>query len=47
MSVMGEGIFYQHLKAEDVADIVEETLVGGAVIERLLYRDPATGVSPR
>jgi NADH:ubiquinone oxidoreductase subunit F (NADH-binding)/(2Fe-2S) ferredoxin/NAD-dependent dihydropyrimidine dehydrogenase PreA subunit len=34
--------FYRHLKAEDVAEIVSETVVGGKPIERLLYEDPAT-----
>jgi NADH:ubiquinone oxidoreductase subunit F (NADH-binding)/(2Fe-2S) ferredoxin/NAD-dependent dihydropyrimidine dehydrogenase PreA subunit len=41
--VKPEGIFYQRVKITDVSEIVEETLVKGAVIERLLYEDPQTG----
>jgi len=37
------GIFYQKVKVEDVPEIVTQTLVGNAVIERLLYVDPRTG----
>ena len=37
-----EGIVYQHVRVEDVAEIVEKTLLGGEVVERLLYVDPAT-----
>jgi len=36
-------IFYCHIKAEDVPEIVEQTLKNGAVIERLLYTDPVSG----
>jgi len=38
-----KGIFYQKVKAEDVPEIVAETVVGGKVIDRLLYTDPNTG----
>jgi len=38
-----EGIFYQRVTPKDVAEIVAETLNGGKVIERLLYKDPKTG----
>ena len=31
---------YVSVKPEDVAEIVEKTVVGGEVVERLLYRDP-------
>ncbi len=41
--VKPQGIFYQRVKISDVADIVEQTLVKGQVVERLLYEDPATG----
>jgi len=37
-----KGIFYTGVKPKDVNDIVEKTLVGGEVVERLLYRDPNT-----
>ncbi len=38
-----EGMLYQRVQAEDVEEIVGETLKGGRVIERLLYQDPVTG----
>ena len=37
------GIFYCHLKPEDVPEIVAETVRSGRVVERLLYVDPASG----
>ena len=36
-------ILYQRVEEPDVAEIVRETVVGGRVVERLLYEDPATG----
>jgi NADH:ubiquinone oxidoreductase subunit F (NADH-binding)/(2Fe-2S) ferredoxin/NAD-dependent dihydropyrimidine dehydrogenase PreA subunit len=38
-----QGLFYTHVSVEDVEEIVAETIIGGKVIERLLYEDPATG----
>ncbi len=38
-----EGIFYQRVKEEDVSKIVSRTIVGGAVVNGLLYQDPETG----
>jgi NADH-quinone oxidoreductase subunit F len=35
-------IFYQKVKAEDVPEIVAETVVKGNIIDRLLYTDPDT-----
>ncbi len=35
-------IFYQHVKTEDAGEIIEKTILGDAVIDRLVYRDPAT-----
>ncbi len=37
------GIFYQHVVVKDVPEIVTETVVNGKTIDRLLYKDPATG----
>jgi (2Fe-2S) ferredoxin len=37
------GIFYCQVQPADVPEIVEETLVKGRVIDRLCYKDPATG----
>jgi NADH-quinone oxidoreductase subunit F len=41
--VFPEKIFYQRVKPRDVAEILEKTVVGGEVIERLCYVDPVTG----
>jgi len=38
-----QDIFYQQLTADDVADIVEKTLVKGDIVDRLVYVDPMTG----
>lgn len=38
-----QGWFYTHVKVEDVAEIVEETLVNGRPVERLFYRHPVSG----
>jgi len=38
-----EGIFYQRMQVKDVAEVVEETIINGKVVERLLYPDPITG----
>jgi len=38
-----EGIFYQRVSTEDVAEIVSQTAMRGRIIERLLYVDPVTG----
>ncbi len=34
--VYPEGVFYQHVQLSDVAEIVEEHLVGGKVVQRLV-----------
>ena len=33
-----QGIFYSHVKVEDVPEIITETILGGKLIERLLIR---------
>ncbi|MEE8360131.1 MAG: NADH-ubiquinone oxidoreductase-F iron-sulfur binding region domain-containing protein [Candidatus Omnitrophota bacterium] len=38
-----KGIFYNKVSDNDVSEILSKTVVGGEVIERLLYIDPATG----
>ncbi len=38
-----EGRLYQRVKTDDVPEIVEKTIKGGEVIERLLYEEPGTG----
>ena len=42
MVIHPEGIFYTHVKAEDVPEILHETFVNKEPIERLLYKDPVT-----
>ncbi len=36
-------IFYLNVQEEDVPEIVRETILGGRVVESLLYEDPETG----
>ena len=36
-------VFYQRVEEPDVAEIFRETILGGRLVERLLYEDPATG----
>ncbi len=38
-----QGIFYTRVRVEDVPEIVQETILRGRVIERLLYADPQSG----
>jgi NADH-quinone oxidoreductase subunit F len=42
VTVIPDGILYTKVRAEDVPEIVKQTLMGGQVVERLLYKDPAT-----
>jgi len=41
--IQPEGAFYQRVKIDDIDEILEETILGKKVIERLLYEDPKTG----
>ncbi len=43
--ILPSNFFYIRVKPADAADIVEQTLIKGEPIERLLYKDPATGES--
>ena len=36
-------LLYQRVTPDDVPEIVEETIVNGRTLERLLYKDPASG----
>ena len=38
-----EDIFFCGVHAEDIPELVEEYLINGRVVERLLYKDPITG----
>ena len=40
-------ILYQRVEEPDVAEIFRETIMGGRVVERLLYEDPATKARAR
>ena len=43
VTVEPDGILYCHVRAEDVAEIVETTLKKNGVVDRLLYVSPTTG----
>ncbi len=42
VTIQPEGYLYVHVKAEDVSEIVEKTIIGETIVERLLYVDPST-----
>ena len=42
MVVYPEGVIYMLIKPDDIAELVEEHLVKGRVLQRLLYREPTT-----
>ena len=44
-AVYPDGVFYQTLKPEDAAQIVEEHLLKGRIVDRLVYKAPETGES--
>ena len=41
MTVQPGGVFYQNIKPEDAAELVEEHFIKGNPVERLLYKEPA------
>jgi NADH-quinone oxidoreductase subunit F len=41
--IQPEGILYQRVQPEAVAEIVEKTIKGGEILEEYLYDDPVTG----
>jgi len=41
--ILPQLIFYQQVTVVDVPEVVSETLLGGRVVQRLLYINPATG----
>jgi NADH-quinone oxidoreductase subunit F len=43
MVVDPQGWFYQQVRPEDAKQIVEETLLGGRLLDRLVYGDPVSG----
>lgn len=42
VNILPDNIFYTKVKVEDVAEIVEKTIVKDEVIERLVYTDPTS-----
>ena len=42
MVIQPGGIFYTKLKADDIPELVESHVINGEVVDRLLYKDPAT-----
>ena len=42
VSVVPDGILYTKVRQEDVVEIVQQTLIAGQTVDRLLYKDPAT-----
>jgi NADH-quinone oxidoreductase subunit F len=45
VTVYPEGILYVKVKTDDVEEIVNATLIGGEVVERLIYTLPSSGKS--
>jgi NADH-quinone oxidoreductase subunit F len=43
MVVYPEGVIYMRIKPEDIPELVEEHIVKGRVLQRLLYKEPITG----
>ena len=43
VKIYPEDTLYRLVKIEDVEEIIESDIVGGVVVDRLLYEDPATG----
>ena len=41
--IFPQGIFYQKVAPEDAKEIINETVVNGKILDRLLYNDPVTG----
>ncbi|MGC9324235.1 MAG: NADH-quinone oxidoreductase subunit NuoF [Desulfomonilia bacterium] len=42
MVIYPEGTFYQYVKADDVPEIIEEHIVKGRPVQRLMYKEPVT-----
>jgi len=42
MVIYPEGTFYQYVKAADVPEIIEEHIVKGRPVKRLMYKEPTT-----
>ena len=42
MVIYPEGTFYQYVKADDVPEIIEEHIIKGRPVKRLMYKEPTT-----
>ncbi len=42
MVIYPEGTFYQYVKTDDVKEIIEEHIIKGRPVKRLMYKEPAT-----
>ena len=42
VKIIPQNIVYRAVKVEDIKEIIEKTIVGGEILERLLYVDPVT-----
>lgn len=40
--VQPEGVFYQKVKKKDLENIIDSHLLGGEIVEKLLFKDPVT-----
>ncbi|MFP4491533.1 MAG: NADH-ubiquinone oxidoreductase-F iron-sulfur binding region domain-containing protein [Spirochaetaceae bacterium] len=47
VTIEPDGILYAHVSLSDVDEIIEETILGGRPVERLLYREPVSGKTCR
>ncbi len=45
MVILPQGTLYCEVRVEDIGEIIERHVLGGQVIERLLYKDPKTETS--
>ena len=43
VTILPAGTAYFHVKASDVEEIIEKSVIGDAAVERLLYKDPDKG----
>jgi NADP-reducing hydrogenase subunit HndC len=43
VQIRPQGLFYQKVTPEDVQEIIDQTLISGEPVQRLLYKDPVTG----
>ena len=41
VAIQPQGVLYAHVQAEDVPEIVEETVIRKQVVPRLVYQEPA------